>query len=241
MKDVLFYIESLFGKKVFWISHLNIVFVVILFFLIGNVFTEHYIQIENQEAFLIDYLYQGILFVKLNILVLIIVFVQQTKVVSGILSWKTIEESRTLVITKYVISGLFIIVVLFSIFYVLFFIIGYYLTAYFVYPNYVVLYLRLLIFVIHSYLFVLLLYFINDSIYVSLSYLFLSQCIVLFGGFMVIKEEIGLMLQVILLYVSDLILFEDLSYSFLYSDLYQLSIIFSLFFLLVWRYNKIDL
>lgn len=241
MTSIKLYIESLLSKKLFLISHLNIVFVTIILLFSANVFTDNYIQIENSEAFLIDYLYQGILFIKINMIAYIIVLVHQTKQVSGIMIQKTIEESRFSTISKYSLSSLVILCVILSIFYIIFLIVGYYLTEHFYYHTWLLLYGRLLLFVCVNYMMVLVLYFLNDSMYLSLSYFILYLISIMSAGFMIHIDEVNIMIKILHLYVSDLLLFDGLTYQFLYSDLYQASMALLVFFLLVWRYNKIDL
>lgn len=241
MKEIKLYIESIYSKKVSLIGLLNILVVGFLFIAIGNVFTTSYIQIEQSEMFLIEYMYQGIQFIKINIVVLCIVLVQQTKHTLGIMILKTIEGSRRKVMIQYVISINIIAWILVSIFYVLFLIVGYFLTEYFYIDHGITLYLRLILFTTYVIMVLMTLYFLSDSIYTSLSFLVLYFFVIVMTGFLVVKEEVNVFVKILLLYVSDLVLFYDLEYSFLYSDIYYLSVVLALFFVLVWRYNKIDL
>lgn len=241
MKDLTLYINGMFGKKLFLITHVNIILMVILHLFIARVFTSNYIQIENSEAFRIDYLYQGIMFIKFSILIIIIVLIQRTKSMTGILMLKSIEQTRTKAICLYVISGVIIVITIMTIYYVVFLLVGYYLTLYFYYDFFVILYIRLILFTVYYYVLFSMLYFIYDSIYISLSIFILYLFNLMMTGFMVSKTEIIFVNQLSHLNVSDLVLFDDLTYSFLYSDVYQLALIFGVFFVLVWRYNKIDL
>lgn len=241
MKLAKLLIHSLYSNKVFYQSLITYVFMTIFFLFIGNVFTSIYIQTDNYEAFRIDYLYQGILFIKLLILVQIIIYVFQIHQTMDLIILKVIEHTRLYVIIVTTLCIIGLVIIHLTVLYILYVINGLYLTTHFEVEGLFSLYLRLLLFSSLWTMIMLVMHFITFNIYTVLSIFLFYLFMVMFNGFLIYENEISLFIKITSLYVSDLLLYHDFEYAFLYSDLLVLTQFGSLFILLIWRFNRIDL
>ena len=240
-KMVVLYIESIFNRKVFLITCINFVLMSMINIIICGVNLSKSIQIEYSETLRIDYLYQGLLFIKLNLFLLIIIMVHSLRHTMSILILHSIEQGRRKAILTYILSNCLILVILSSVLYLIFLVTGYYLTDYFSYENVLLLYVRLVMFVVYYYLLLTVIYLSFKTTYSLLTIFLVYLFTVLMTGFNINISESVTFTKVIHLYVSDLVLTSNLEYTFMYSDLYQLSIILTLLFVLVVRFSKIDL
>lgn len=234
------YLESLYHKKIFMINLVNIFLVAIINIVFSNALSSNHIQYTNREAFMIDYLYQGILFNKINIFVLCMVLVYQTKYIKGILALHTIEEDRLLVIVKYYLSMMIILVINIIVLYLIFEITGLYLTVYFNEIS-IMLLMRLILFGVFVLTLLLVIYFYIENIYSLLLTLIFYFIVVINSGFYVDYNEISFVSKVLNFVVSDLVLHHSLEYLYIYGDLYVICLIMALLIVLVRRFIKTDL
>lgn len=234
------YIESLLTSKVLNMMLINMLLVVIIMFFLSNGNVSNHIQLQHHETFLIDYLHQGVLFIKINIVLLSIVLVYQTRYIKGILSLDTINHKRSTVIIKYYLVLILVLIVNIMVYYLIFEITGVYLTVYIKEVD-SGLFIGLLLFGLFSITLMLCLYLYFEHIYTLLFVLLGYFIVIVNTGFFLTYKEVSLFTKVMHLYVSDLVLMSDLEYSFLYSEAYTISLVLALIVVLVRRFSKIDL
>ncbi len=234
------YLESIYTKKILFGNLINIAGLIILNLLFSGVFDSKHDQIIYRETYMINYLYQSILFAKITIFVLSFVLVYQTKNIIGIIALDTINQTRIKVIMKYISVSLLVLIINIMIIYFVFEITGLFLTYYYTNIQLKLLF-RLILLGIFIYLILLTVYFYTESIY-SLLFTFIMYLVVIMNsGFYINYQELNTFTKFSHLVVSDLVLTSDLNYSFLYGDIYVFTLILALFIVVVRRFIKKDL